>query len=63
MIHCLLEENFAKSCKAISLVPTLFCKKNTNPNYVYILCIQKDLEGYIININTSNVHLCIFKKS
>lgn len=51
-----LEEKLPKSCKAVSLV--LFCKKHTKPNYVYISCIKNDLEGYVINTNTSGE--CIF---
>ena len=47
-----LRKTFLKSCKAVSLLQTLFCTKNTNTNCVCISCTENDLEGYVVNINT-----------
>lgn len=52
-----LRKSFPRIAKAVSLV--LFYKKHSKPNYVYILCIKNDLEGYRTSTNTSGE--CIFR--
>ena len=38
----------AKQCLVLFFL--CVCEKDTDPNYVYILCIENGLEGYLINM-------------